>query len=76
MSNVLEVVIKAKNCFGGVVLSSKSAPQFMIQAPGKAAVGDELGQKGFASVKWYDAFARLNESWILRLEVAATQSPA
>jgi len=75
-ADVYPIVIKAKNSFGGVVLSSKSAPQFFVRAPGQATVGDELGQKGFASVKWYDAFGRLNESWILRIEVGATQSPS
>ena len=48
---------------------------FFVKPPGEATVGNELGQKGFASCKWYDQYAILNQSHILRLEVAATQSP-
>lgn len=73
--DVYPLIIKAANSFGGVTLAGKDSVNFYVQPPGKASVGDELGQKGFASCKWYDQYAILNQSWILRLEVAATQSP-
>lgn len=73
--DVYPLIVKAANSFGGVSLAGKDSVSFFVKPPGEATVGNELGQKGFASCKWYDQYAILNQSHILRLEVAATQSP-
>ena len=47
--------------------------EILVRNPGKPEKGNELGQTGSVGWKGWHVAARLNEAWMVRLEVAATQ---
>jgi N4-gp56 family major capsid protein len=71
-ADVYPVVIIGKEAFGVVPLKGISSVEMAVKNPKMGEPGDPLGQRGHVSWKiWYQA-VRLNELWMVRLEVAAT----
>lgn len=71
--DVYPIVIFGKEAYGTVPLKGVSAVEMAVMNPKMGTPGDPLGQRGFVAWKmWYQA-VRLNEQWLVRLEVAATQ---
>jgi N4-gp56 family major capsid protein len=71
-ADVYPLVIVAKKSYANVGLRGARAITPMVLNPGVPRGGDPLGQRGSVAWKSYYAAMRLNEAWILRLEVAAT----
>ena len=72
LADVYPVVIVAKESYGTVPLKGVSAVEMAVKNPKMGEPGDPLGQRGHVAWKiWYQAI-RLNEQWMVRLEVAAT----
>lgn len=71
-ADVYPVIIVGKESYGTVPLKGVSAVEMAVKNPKMGEPGDPLGQRGHVAWKiWYQA-VRLNESWMCRLEVAAT----
>jgi N4-gp56 family major capsid protein len=71
-ADVYPVVIVGKESYGTVPLKGVSAVEMAVKNPKMGEPGDPLGQRGHVAWKiWYQAI-RLNEQWMVRLEVAAT----
>lgn len=70
-ADVYPVLYIAKDAYGIVPLKGKSALSLMIVNP-KAASGDPLGQRGTAGWKTMQNSVILNDLWLYRLEVGAT----
>lgn len=69
--DVYPLVVMAKDYFGITTLSG-SGMKTKVQPAGEMVKGDELGQHGFASYLFYYCVTRLNESWGVRIETAAS----
>lgn len=69
--DVYASVIMAKEFWGTTTLSGTDSVRVEVQPP-KATKDDPLGQRGFAAWKFYFCSTRLNESWGVRIEAAAT----
>ena len=65
------VLIFARDAFGIVPLKGKDSLTPMVVNP-KAAPGDPLGQRGTVGWKAMTTCLILQDSWMYRLEVAAT----
>ncbi len=70
-ADVYPVLIIAKNSYGVVPLKGKDSMNIMVVNP-KPAPGDPLGQRGTAAWKMMHTAVILNDAWLVRLEVAAT----
>jgi N4-gp56 family major capsid protein len=71
--DVYPIVIVGKEAFGTVPLKGASVVEMAVKNPKMGEPGDPTGQRGHVAWKmWYQA-VRLNEQWMVRLEVAATQ---
>lgn len=70
--DVYPVVYVAKEAYGVVPLKGANAITPSVINPGTPSKSDPLGQKGFVGWKTYFAAVRLNEAWMARLEVGAT----
>jgi len=70
-ADVYPVIYFAKDSFGIVPLKGKSAMSIMVVNP-KPSSGDPLGQRGTAGWKLWHASVILNDLWLVRAEVAAT----
>lgn len=71
-ADVYPVVIIGKEAYGTVPLKGINSVQMAVKNPKMGEPGDPLGQRGHVAWKiWYQA-VRLNEQWMVRLEVAAT----
>ena len=72
-ADVYAAVIVARNAYGTVPLKGASGIDMKVNnAPVGFSSADPLGQRPFIAWKiWYQA-VRLNELWMVRLEVAAT----
>ena len=78
-ADVYPLLVLAKDAFGITPLknqkidgSNNLAVQPIVLNPGKATKSDPLGQRGYVGWKaWFNA-VRLNETWMVRLEVAAS----
>lgn len=70
-ADVYPVLVFGKEAYGLVPLKGKSAITPMVVNM-KPSASDPLAQRGYVSWKTYFAAARLNESWMERMEVAAT----
>ena len=70
--DVFPLVCMAKEAWGVTPLKGMNAATVHLENP-KPQRGDELGQRGFASWKMYYCATRLNESWMVRIETAATE---
>jgi N4-gp56 family major capsid protein len=71
-ADVYPILIFGQDCFGQVPLKGASAMTPIVVNP-KPANGDPLGQRGTVGFKFATAALILNELWLARLEVAATQ---
>lgn len=70
-ADVYPVILFGKEAYGLVPLKGKSAITPMVVNM-KPSASDPLAQRGYVSWKTYFAAVRLNESWMVRMEVAVT----
>ena len=70
--DVYPLTIVAQDAYGLITLKGASSIEPKVITPGTPSASDPLGQRGYVSAKTYYNAVRLNESWICRLEVAAT----
>lgn len=71
-SDVYPILFFAKEAFGCVTLKGHGAITPSIINPGQLDKSDPLGQLGYVGWKTYFAGVRLNETWMVRAEVAAS----
>ena len=71
-ADVNPILIIGEDAYGTVALKGKDAAEILVRNPGKPDKGNELGQTGSVGWKGWHVAARLNEAWMVRLEVAAT----
>lgn len=71
-ADVYPIVIVGQDAFGVVPLRGMDSASITIQNP-KATYEDPLAQRGFASWKMWYVAVRLNEEWMMRVEVAASE---
>lgn len=71
-ADVYPVMYFAKDAFGVVPLKGKESIKPMILQPNTPRGGDPLGQLGSVAWKTWHASLILNQAWMYRLEVAAT----
>ena len=62
----------AKEAYGLVPLKGSNAIEPSVLNPNTRTKSDPLGQRGYVGWKAYFVAVRLNESWMARLEVGAT----
>lgn len=74
--DVYPILCIAQNAYGIVPLQGENAVKPMVLNPGEPRGDDPMGQKGFVSWKTYQAAVILNQSWMVRLEVAASANPS
>lgn len=70
-ADVYPILIFGQDSWGHVPLKGKNAVTPIVLNP-KPAPGDQLGQRGSVGFKFATAALILNELWLARLEVAAT----
>lgn len=75
-ADVYPLIFIAKDGYSIVPFQGKNAVKPMVRNPGNPTIGNELGQVGFVSWVMYQAAAITNQSWIARLECAATADPS
>lgn len=73
--DVYPLIFMARDAYGIVPLQGHNAVKPAVVNPGSVTKSDPLGQKGFVSWKTYQAAVILNQTWIARLECAATARP-
>lgn len=71
VADVYPILYLAKDAYGIVPLKGKDSLSIMIVNP-KPASGDPLGQRGTAGWKTMQTTVILNDAWMVRAEVAAT----
>ena len=71
-ADVYPILIFGEDAYGTVALKGREAAEILVRNPGKPEKGNELGQTGSVGWKGWHVAARLNEAWLVRLEVAAT----
>ena len=71
-ADVYPILIFGEDAYGTVALKGKDAAEILVRNPGKPEKGNELGQTGSVGWKGWHVAARLNEAWMVRMEVAAT----
>jgi N4-gp56 family major capsid protein len=71
-ADVYPVVYVAKDAYGHVALKGAEAMSPSIINPGQLDKSDPLGQKGMVGWKTYHKAFIANQSWLCRLECAAT----
>ena len=71
-ADVYPILIFGEDAYGTVALKGKDSAEILVRNPGKPEQGNELGQVGSVGWKGWHVAARLNEAWLVRLEVAAT----
>jgi N4-gp56 family major capsid protein len=71
--DVYPLVVLAKDAFGITALRGMSSVAVAVKQP-KMGVdyNDPLGQRGFVAWKMWFAVVRLNETWMVRIETAAS----
>jgi N4-gp56 family major capsid protein len=74
--DVYPLIFVAKDAYGIVPLQGKNSIEMGMINPGTPTKDDQHGLRGFVSWCSWQACARLNESWIARLECAATANPS
>lgn len=70
-ADVYPILYFARDAFGVVALRGKSVASIMVVMP-KPAAGDPLGQRGTAGWKLWNATVILQDAFLVRAEVAAT----
>ena len=69
---VYPLIYIAKEAYGVIPLRGAGAIKPMVLNPGTPSKSDPMGQRGFVSWKtWFTAVV-LNQAWMVRIEVAAT----
>lgn len=71
-ADVYPILCFGKEAWGMVPLRGQGAVAPSIIPVGQKTKDDPLGQRGYAGYKMWHVAVRLNELWMLRLEVAAT----
>jgi len=71
-ADVYPIVYLSEKAFGTVPLRGPGSVSPWIENPGKRSKADPLGQRGYAGWKMYFAALILNEAWLVRAEVGAT----
>lgn len=71
--DVYPVVIIAKDAYGVVPLRGAGAIHPTVLNPGTASKSDVLGQRGFVGWKTWFVAVVLNQAWMVRLEVGASE---
>jgi len=71
-ADVYPIVIIGKEAYGLVPLKGAGAMTPMVLNPGTPRGGDNLGQRGSVGWKAYYVCKVLNETWMARVEVAAS----
>jgi N4-gp56 family major capsid protein len=71
LADVYPVIFLSQDAFGIVPLKGKDSLSIMVVNP-KPAAGDPLGQRGTAGWKTMQTTVILNDAWMVRAEVAAT----
>ena len=69
--DVYPFVMFGEDAFTSIAVKGDNAGRPYAQAP-KPGIGDELGQRGFISWKYYFGSKILNENWLIRGEAAVT----
>lgn len=70
--DVYPIIYVARDAYGSVMLQGAHSIKPIVVNPDQISKSDPLGQRGFVGFKtWYCA-VRLNEAWMARLEVGAT----
>lgn len=69
--DVYPLVIVGQDAFGVVPMRGRSSVNITVKNP-TATYEDPLAQRGFASWKMWYVAVRLNEEWMVRVEVAAS----
>ncbi len=72
LSDVYPILIFGKGAYGHVPLKGKGAIKPSVLRPNVPRGGDPLGQRGTVGWKTYLAPVVLNQGWMVRLEVAAS----
>jgi N4-gp56 family major capsid protein len=72
-ADVYPVVFFGQDSWGTVALRGQGAVSPSIIPAGQKTKDDPLGQRGYVGWKTYHAALILNQSWMARLEVAATR---
>ena len=71
--DVYPIIFIAKEAYGLVPVKGAGSIKPMVLNPGEPSKSDPLGQLGMVSWKTWFAATILNESWMLRHEVAVTE---
>jgi N4-gp56 family major capsid protein len=71
-SDVYPILFLAQDAFGVVALKGFGSVEPSIIPAGQKTKDDPLGQRGYIGWKTWFAALRLNESWMVRLEVAVS----
>jgi len=71
--DVYPLVYVAQYAYGVVPLKGDGAITPVVMNPGTISKSDKLGQRGFVGWKAWFAAVRLNETWMARVEVGATE---
>jgi len=70
--DVYPIVVCAKEAYGLVPLRGAGAIHPTVLNPGVASKSDPLGQRGFVGWKSWFVCVVLNQAWLVRMEVGAT----
>ncbi|NOI66923.1 N4-gp56 family major capsid protein [Vibrio sp. 99-8-1] len=71
-SDVYPIIVFGQDSYANCPLKGKNSHDLLVRNPGKPEKGDELGQTGSVGWKMYWLAMRLNEAWMIRIEVAAS----
>lgn len=71
-ADVYPLLVFAQNSYAIVPLQGRGSVVPVVQNPGTSRGGDLLGQRGGVGWKTWQATAILNQSWVCRIEAAAT----
>jgi N4-gp56 family major capsid protein len=71
-ADIYPVVIFGRDSWARVELAGYGSVEADIIPAGRKDKSDPLGQRGSVSSKWWHTAVRLNESWMIRIECAAT----
>lgn len=70
--DVYPIVIIAKEAYGCIPLRGAGAIHPTVINPGTVSAADPLGQRGYVGWKTWYAAVILNDAWMVRIEVGAT----
>jgi N4-gp56 family major capsid protein len=73
--DVYPIIIVGKDAYGIVPLQGENVVSPSVLNPNKPDKSDPLGQRGYVSWKLYQSICLLNQTWIVRYEVACTANP-